>query len=72
MYHEVLGFCKTLTSEALFEGTSNCACITVSERFEDKINIQLFHIVFSLYLKHEIQNGCYSLIIQSLLFIRMV
>ena len=37
MYREVSDFCKTLTSESVFEGTCNCACITVSERFEDKI-----------------------------------
>ena len=37
MYHEVSDFCKTLTSEAVFEGTCNCASITVRERFEDKI-----------------------------------
>ena len=37
MYNEVSDFCNTLTSKAVFEGTCNCACITVSKQFEDKI-----------------------------------
>jgi len=37
MYNEVSDFCKTLTSKAAYEGVCNCACITVSEWFEDKI-----------------------------------
>ena len=36
MYHEVSDFCETLTSKAAFEGVCNCACINVSEWFEDK------------------------------------
>jgi len=37
MYHEVSDFCVTLTSKA-FDGVCNCACINVSEWFEDKID----------------------------------
>ena len=36
MYHEVSDFLEKLTSKA-FEGMCDCACINVSEWFEDKV-----------------------------------